>query len=868
MTKAQLCSPVLVVLALLAGPAAAVAADPADSPSRAPQWLVEFDSAPAADGTSDATLDSEHRRFRTEVDDAGVRYKQRFSYKTLFNGVSVSASDAAAGRIGRLDGVAAVYPVEAIPLDIRTEAFQPELKFALSMTGADIAQSQLGYTGRGIHVAVIDSGIDYDHPDLGGCFGPGCRVTNGYDLVGDDYDEEESDPGWQPVPHPDPDPDDCVGHGTHVAGILGANGGARGVAPDVTFASYRVFGCNGATSNDVMLAAMERVYHDGADVLNMSIGEVNDGWPQGPVAEAASRLVHKGIAVVVSAGNDRFQGLYAAGAPGVGKDVIDVASVDNLKRYAPAVAISPDHRPIIYAAAFGAAPLPEGGTAPIARTGTITTTDDACAPLPAGSLEGKVALVRRGTCTFIVKGNNVAAAGATGMVVYNNAGPAIGNPTVTGVPIPVIFIGQEDGELINSRLDAGPVTLTWGVLAALPNATAGLLSGFSSEGLAADLSLKPDLAAPGGFILSTWPLEKARYAVLSGTSMASPHVAGAVALYLQAHPHTPARDVRDILQNSADPVPAASGGTLEPVVRQGAGLLDIDDAILSTTEVAPGKLSLGDDGASTTHALTIANNGPTKVTYSLSKSDAPAVVGRDVLTEHAESNPSTATFTLRGQPVSSVAVPARSSTRLDVRVTPDGALSEGALYGGYLVITPGDGHPPLRVPYAGYKGDYQAVPAMTPTTRGYPWLARQTGVTPGLQLQRVYTRQDAGAVFTMAPFAFGTRTAADIPVALVHMNNFARRIRVEVVAPGGRRSLGEALTRDYVARNAVENFFAQPWSLETALPFDGTVRRGGHRVTLPDGEYQLVVTVERALADRGTPLETWTSPTFRIQRSS
>ena len=113
------------------------------------------------------------------------------------------------------------------------------------MTGADIAQSRLGYTGRGIHVAVIDSGIDYDHPDLGGCFGRGCRVTSGYDLVGDDYDEEESDPNWQPVPHPDADPDDCAGHGTHVAGIIGANGGIRGVAPDVTFSSYRVFGCAG-----------------------------------------------------------------------------------------------------------------------------------------------------------------------------------------------------------------------------------------------------------------------------------------------------------------------------------------------------------------------------------------------------------------------------------------------------------------------------------------------------------------------------------------------------------------------------------------------------------------------------------------------
>src|SRR3954453_12161746 len=111
-------------------PTGPVAADPADSANRAPQWLVEFESAPAADGTSVATLDSEHRRFRTELGDPAVRYRQRFSYETLFNGVSVSAGDAAAARIGRLDGVAAVYPVEAIPLDTRPEAFRPGLAFA------------------------------------------------------------------------------------------------------------------------------------------------------------------------------------------------------------------------------------------------------------------------------------------------------------------------------------------------------------------------------------------------------------------------------------------------------------------------------------------------------------------------------------------------------------------------------------------------------------------------------------------------------------------------------------------------------------------------------------------------------------------
>jgi minor extracellular serine protease Vpr len=856
-----------VALALLAGPTGALAAGPAGTAEGAwaSQWLVELEAPPSADGTSKAALNAEHRRFRQEAEDAGVHYRRRFAYKTLFNGVSVSAPQAAAAKIGRLDGVAAVYPVEAIPLDERPEALTPDLTFALTMTGADIAQSRLGYTGRGVHVAVIDSGIDYDHPDLGGCFGRGCRVTNGYDLVGDDYQEDETDPAWQPVPHPDGNPDDCAGHGTHVAGIIGAGGGIRGVAPDVTFSAYRVFGCAGATSTDVMLAAMERVYHDGADVVNMSIGEQRNGWPQGPTAQAASRLVREGIVVVGAAGNDRLQGLYAAGGPGMGADVIDVASVDNLKRYALAFTVSPDNRGVVYIGGNGSAPVPSSGTLPLARTGSVASTGDACDPLPASTdVRGKVALVRRGTCDFLTKATNVAAAGAAGLVGYSNDDSFIGTPFVPGIKIPVVYISRHDGELIDSRLAAGPVSITWGAIAALPNSTAGQVSAFSSGGLAADLTLKPDLAAPGAFIQSTWPLEKARYAVLSGTSMASPHVAGAAALYLQAHPRTRARSVRAILQNSADPAPGPNG-SVESVARQGAGLLDIDDAILATTRIVPGKLSLGDDDAARRHRLTIVNRGRSAVTYTVSAANAPAVAGRDVIFEHQETAPSMVAFTRGERPVTTVSVPAHGRARIDVRVTPDAALSEGALYGGYLVFAPGDGGPPLRVPFAGYKGDYQAVPAMTPTSQGYPWLARQTGVTDGA-IHPLYAKQDAGATFTLAPVSFGSRRAADIPFVLVHLNNFARRIRVEVVRPGGQRSLGEAFRQDYVIRNSVENLLAQPWSLATPLPFDGTVRRGGDRLRLPDGEYELRVTVERPLADPGTPLESWRSPPFRIDR--
>jgi subtilisin family serine protease len=175
------------------------------------------------------------------------------------------------------------------------------------MTGADVAQSDLGYTGDGIKVAVMDTGIDYDHPDLGGCFGDGCRVAYGFDLVGDDFNADSTDPGFNPIPTPDDDPDDCQGHGTHVAGIVGANGAVVGVAPEATLGAYRVFGCEGSTFADIMIAAMEMALADGMDVLNMSIGSTYQ-WPQYPTAQASDRLVNQGMVVVASIGNSGATG--------------------------------------------------------------------------------------------------------------------------------------------------------------------------------------------------------------------------------------------------------------------------------------------------------------------------------------------------------------------------------------------------------------------------------------------------------------------------------------------------------------------------------------------------------------------------------
>jgi len=138
-------------------------------------WFVELASAPTSDGTSVAALEREETGFHAAAQDAGIRYSESRHFRSLWNGLSVRAAARDVSKLRALPGVKAVYPVST--LYPAQDVEQPsgsvaELITALRMTGADIAQDDLGLSGRGVKVAVIDSGIDYDHPDLGGCFGP------------------------------------------------------------------------------------------------------------------------------------------------------------------------------------------------------------------------------------------------------------------------------------------------------------------------------------------------------------------------------------------------------------------------------------------------------------------------------------------------------------------------------------------------------------------------------------------------------------------------------------------------------------------------------------------------------------------------
>ncbi|MGE3704040.1 MAG: S8 family serine peptidase [Vicinamibacterales bacterium] len=849
---------------------AAAEAPPAATGDETPHaWFVQLASPPTVDGGTTHALDAEEAAFHRVAVRAGIEYTERRHFRDLWNGLVIE-TPTAGDELKGLPGVSAVYPVliahRTQTQDGNGDTAVSDMVTALSAGGADVAQDKLGLTGTGVRVAVLDSGIDYHHPDLGGCFGQGCRVETGWDFVGDAFNPDRQSPRYDPVMRPDADPDDCDGHGTHVTGIIGANGTVRGVAPAVTFLAYRVFGCDGPTTTDVILAAMERAYLDGAEVLNLSLGAPYQ-WPGYPTAASASRLVRKGLVVVASGGNVAAGGLYAADAPGVGEGVISVASFDNTHATVASFRVSPDGRQIGYIKALGSPAVPNHGSAPVALASAI----EACTPLPAGSLTGRVALVRRGTCPFPIKAANAQAAGALAVLIANNVvEDRITIDVGSGIAIPVVSIQAEEGALIASRLAAGPVTLTWtaDVVSEPQLRTGNRISSFSSYGPSPDLALKPDLGAPGGAIRSTIPIELGSFGTISGTSMAAPYVTGAIALLREASPRLSAADALVRLQNTAQPqYPlGATSGLLDLVHRQGAGLVNVARAAESTVSIIPSRLQLGDFDTPTpvVRRLRIREFAKPRrhrakhrhgrrwhsdpdcqeVTYTLSHEPAQATGA----STFAPTRIGAAASVEFPEPTVTVGRGHRGGSFVKVLITPP-TNSDARIFGGYITLTPDGDGPVLRVPYIGYSGDYQAIQALAPTPNGFPWLARLIGTT--------LANQPVGAIYSMV--------GDDTPIIVFHLDHQVRTLRANVFRMKGTEAewVGVADEQHFVARNSTAtSFFVLAWNGVYVDKLTGT------SVPAINGTYRIQLHALKAGGNKRNPAhyEEWTSPDIRIAR--
>lgn len=219
-------------------------------------------------------------------------------YHSLFSGVSAIVEAGAIDEIRKLPNVVAVHE------DAKVRA---QLTESVPMIGAITASATYAVNGTGVKVAVIDTGVDYAHPDLGGCLGAACKVISGYDYVNDDND-----------------PHDDNGHGTHVAGTIAANGTLKGVAPGATLLAYKVLDSFGYGYNSDVIAALERAVLDGAKVANLSLGGA--GTPDDPGSEAVDNATAAGMLSVVAAGNT---GAYQSiGSPGTARTALTVGATD------------------------------------------------------------------------------------------------------------------------------------------------------------------------------------------------------------------------------------------------------------------------------------------------------------------------------------------------------------------------------------------------------------------------------------------------------------------------------------------------------------------------------------------------------------
>ncbi|WP_261799111.1 S8 family serine peptidase [Actinomyces ruminicola] len=744
--------------------------DGSDAEAIENRWFVELASPAVAAGGDATAVAAEQDQLAAAIRAAGIDAEVTTAYGDLWNGVALSIDDDAIESLAELDEVVSIQPVVRIPEpaeestgDSRSEEEQseglltPQMTTALDLTGADLAHSELGYTGEGIKIGVIDSGVDYDHTELGGTGNagaettegdgstdfPNTKVTTGYDFVGDAYGDptvaaQDVQAAYKPVP--DAYPDDCAGHGTHVAGIAAASGEVgteevTGVAPDAEIGAYRVFGCQGSSDAEVMAAAMQRAAADGMDVINLSISADYMLVTDYPITASAEALAARGVIITASQGNAGESGVWTMGAPAAATHVLAAGSLDNTIALGHYLTVSSagTSEQFLYANAEGSTasvqrdddthyPLVASGDLEADGGDEATDSSLLCQPAAADAFSGKIVLVRRGGCDFYTKAANAQAAGAVGAVFDNSAPGQLGVSLVGSdgsvVSIPAVAIDQASGDAIRAAL-AEDSELTFAEEPAEFNiATGGKVSAFSAWGLNTDLGLKPDVVAPGGYIWSTWPLEEGGYRSASGTSMSSPYLAGAVALILQAHPEIqqasgtgPVDEVAWRLRSTAIPVAwsgADDAALLEPVAHQGAGLIDVDAAIGATTSVSASVLNLGEsehhpDG--NTQEVTLTNRADADVTYSLSHTDAVTVTGPSSAPEQGTSTP--ATVSTDG---TTVTVPAGGSATLTVTITAPADAADGDLYGGWLELTPdGDAEADtIRIPYSGVAGNLAA----------------------------------------------------------------------------------------------------------------------------------------------------------------
>ena len=637
---------------------------------------------------------------------------------------------------------------------------------------------QLTQKGEGKVVAVIDTGVEMTHPAFAGAMGStpsltadkvaalapklgngklGVYVSEKFPFA---YDYADGDNDAMPAKG------SYGSHGTHVAGITAGNADQIiGVAPEAQIIVAKVSRSgDGEIPDSALLAALDDMVVLHPDVVNLSLGQLGgmDNEADSVFASVFKKLQDEGISVNAAAGNHYSAGYgntsgrnlpYASDPdsstqcePATYSSVLSVASVDNLLSYN---AFSAAGKDIAYQRARGAngekvAEIAElaAGSYEYIDAGYATEEDAAAltAKYPDG-LAGKFALVSRGKLTFQKKIENLAALKPAGILVYNNvAGDSLMLMSITTVDVPAAFISQENGQAMLAAADHHLTLVDGKTITPSSNYS---MSDFSSWGVTPDLRLKPEVSAPGGSIYSA--VLDGKYDHLSGTSMATPQMAGVSAVVLQRVQNDPlfasmsARQKVDVVQNlimgTARPLAdvAQTTGAFYSPRKQGSGLVDavaattssVYPTVVGAAEQSRPKADLGDGTTGWHFEVTLHNLSGTPATYELSS---------QALSENVDGGYFTGSSTdWRGHGVeiaytgaasaasegTTVTVPANGEATVGVDVKPGSEFAafatantpSGTFLDGFVrFASRTESQPDLTVPYLGFYGNWGKAP--------------------------------------------------------------------------------------------------------------------------------------------------------------
>jgi len=628
----------------------------------------------------------------------GVVVQPEYSYTRVVNGFSAAFDANGLAVLERAPEVAGVFPVRAAYPASRSAALVPAAAYRPAMGLSD-------RDGRGIRIALLDTGVDRAQPFLRGRVDP-----DGVDIVGGDADvSAASKPG---------DPAEPERHGTEMAGLLVGSGGPgalTGVAPGATVVPIRVAGWQrDATADwsvygrsDQILAGLERAVdpngdgdaHDAAQVALIALAEPFAAFTDGPMAKATAGAARLDTLVVTAAGNDgpKGPGYGSISGPGGAPAALTVGAVDLRPSYGEArvvvrsgLTVELDRlRPLVSAIApdvdvdAGIGLPRRKSTAPQRRSASVPLLDFFDRK-GLSLVAGKAALVRAGSdpATTVA---NAARAGAVAVVFYGANLPAGAIGLDESAPIPAVSIPTGTGETVLARLGRGePVTVSIGAARTTSNASEGRVARFSSTGLAFDGRVKPELVAPGVSLGTAEPGANSdgspRFGTVSGTSTAAAIVAGAAALLAEARPELDAEALKSLLVASARPLPD------DDVMSQGAGLVDVGGAAASELQVELSSLAFGRaTGPRWTGRQTVVLRN---LSLRRMRLELEMRVGRE----------GAAAVEFRVRP-SQLYLGAGRSARVHIRAQVTSALDGTAPASGALVVTPQAGRE-ARVPWA------------------------------------------------------------------------------------------------------------------------------------------------------------------------